>query len=96
MMYKDVYKTFRTVLKQPVVTKHVPKSVINVVAVVNELISKFTGKNPIISRAHITRLTRQRRIDISKAKSLLGYQPKYNNKTGFEETGKEFQKLGQL
>ena len=94
--YRQVYRIMRKVLGLEEVTKHIPIWLANSFALFNEVSGKLQGKRPILIRAHIERLIRERSLDISKAKTQLGYNPKYDLETGFQKTFKRFQEEGLL
>ena len=67
----------------------IPYSVAIVVAHLMELKSKFTNyKEPPLTKYGIETLVKSFTIDISKAKNLLGYEPKVTIKMAIEEFAK--------
>ena len=57
-----------------------------------QLINKTFGKESIVTRSKIRFLSLDHSSDITKAKKVLGYKPKYNIDEGLEKTIKWFQK----
>lgn len=94
--YMQVYAELRHALGLPPVKKHIPLIGANTLALISEAVSKIARTRPILTRAYIKRLTRQRLIDTSKAKQLLGYDPHYTNASGFKETVAIFRQKGLL
>ena len=52
---------------------------------------KITGKKPLLSPAHVKRLSKHREYSIEKAEKL-GWKPAYSTKAALEETYSELQK----
>ncbi|HCY37353.1 MAG: hypothetical protein DKM50_12190 [Candidatus Margulisiibacteriota bacterium] len=96
MTYENVYKAFRRGLGLPAVTTRIPIWLVNIVALFYEFVSRFSNKDPIITRSYIKRLTRQRRIDISKAQNVLEYMPKYSCIDGSTKIINEYRERGLL
>ena len=59
-----------------------------------ETIEKITRKKALLSRDRVKTMTSTYTYNISKAKKLLGYNPKYNLQTGVKETAKWYKENG--
>ncbi len=91
--YKEVYETIAKTLELPVPEKHVPIWLANFGALIYEAKCKMLGKKPSVTmmRASIVRLTRNRIVNIEKARNEIGYSPKYSVEEGMKKTLKEMQ-----
>ena len=64
----------------------VPKTIALVTACAFEGFSKISGKEPLISRSKVEFLTKSHGSDINKAKTQLGYEPKFEFEKGIRNT----------
>jgi len=84
--YEEYYKIIREELNIDEEPRHIPIWFANLIA----LFYKIFGKKSIISKEHISRLTRNRWYKITKAKRYLKYKPKYELRNGIKATIKYF------
>ena len=61
-----------------------------------ELICKPLGIEPPIYRRRVAFYTKDRSFDVSKIKTLLGFQPKHSNEDGIRETARWYIENGYL
>lgn len=71
---------------RPLAIKSVPYGVLSPVARAMEAVSAFTGKEPRLTRYSLGALAFDMTLDISAAKSELGYQPLVGLEQAFEKT----------
>ncbi|MFQ5647173.1 MAG: NAD-dependent epimerase/dehydratase family protein, partial [bacterium] len=71
---------------------HVPAWIGMTGAVILEGMGKTLGFDPPLNRARVKYFLETRSFDISKAKRVLGYQPKYDWRAGVAETVKWYRK----
>jgi nucleoside-diphosphate-sugar epimerase len=76
--------------------RSVPELLGKLVALGMEVTSKFTGKQPKITRQAVGFLTRKARFSIEKARSELGYQPRLSLKEGMRITEQWLREEGHL
>jgi nucleoside-diphosphate-sugar epimerase len=76
--------------------RSVPEVLGKLVALGMELTSKFTGKQPKITRQAVGFLTRKARFSIDKARRELGYQPRLSLKEGMRITEQWLREEGHL
>ncbi len=84
--YREVYQDISDALGVEMPTKTVPVFLAKFLARLKEKRGKADTTTKVSS---ITRLVRNRIVDISKARKVLGYDPKYDFKTGIKKTIKE-------
>lgn len=80
--YKEVYKMICDELKCEMTKKHISVFTIKFILFFKNL---FT-KDSVINSASVDRLVRNRNLSIEKAKSLLGFEPKFTTQQGLHET----------
>jgi nucleoside-diphosphate-sugar epimerase len=61
----------------------IPLPIGKAAAIIFEKMSSFSGKPPFISRSKVEFLTRDHGTDITKAKNVLNFFPRYGFETGF-------------
>jgi len=61
-----------------------------------EIVSKFAGKPPKITREAVGFLTREARFSIEKARRELGYQPRFSLEEGMKLTEQWLREAGYL
>lgn len=81
----EVYGMIADYLDVDLPSWHYPVLGAKVLASLFELSAILRGKEPLLTRAWVDRITRNRIYDISKAKKELNYEPKYDFKTGIKE-----------
>jgi nucleoside-diphosphate-sugar epimerase len=64
----------------------IPKEIALLIAFMIELKSKLLKDNPLITRDGVKFLSSNHEYNISKAKRILGYRPKYTTVEGIKET----------
>ncbi|MBN2102393.1 MAG: NAD(P)-dependent oxidoreductase [Candidatus Aenigmarchaeota archaeon] len=84
--YREIYKDIADALGVEMPTKTVPVFLAKLLARLKE---KRRESDTTTKVSSITRLVRNRIVDISKARRVLGYKPKYDFKTGIRKTIKE-------
>ncbi|VVB59307.1 Uncharacterised protein [uncultured archaeon] len=86
--YLEVYQTIAKVIGVPTPKKHVPVWLANFAALLYETKCRIFNEKPNVTkmRTSIARLTRNRPVNIEKAKKELGYAPKYNLEEGLKKT----------
>ena len=86
--YEQVYKMICDELGVAMTTKHVPVSLAYFGSFVHTTKRKMAGKQPSLvkSKSSIDRLVRNRIMSIEKARTVLGFEPKYNTKAALHET----------
>ncbi len=89
--YLEVYQTIAKVIEVPEPKKHVPVWLANFAALLYETKCRIFNQKPNVTkmRASIARLTRNRPVNIEKAKKEIGYAPKYNLEEGLKKTWEE-------
>jgi len=85
---KEVYSEVRKQLGLEGGPKTVPKWIAKVISYPLLIISKLSGKKPLITPATVERGVRNREYNISKIRNL-GWKPKYTLEQGMRETFKE-------
>ncbi|HLC36983.1 MAG TPA: NAD-dependent epimerase/dehydratase family protein [archaeon] len=80
----EIYLTVREMLSMEKKVSHIPEWQGNILALINSITSKLTGKKSIINSSHIKRLDQERNYSIEKIKAL-GWKPKYSFKEGMKE-----------
>jgi nucleoside-diphosphate-sugar epimerase len=76
--------------------RSVPEGLGKLVALGMEITSKFTSKQPKITRQAIGFLTNKTRFSIEKARRDLGYQPRFSLKEGMRITEQWLREEGHL
>lgn len=79
---EDYVRIISKALDVPVPLVKIPKPLALAMAMVFEIISKVSGNEPYISRSRIEFLTQSHGLDIDKARTQLGYVPKYDFEEG--------------
>jgi len=94
--YKEFYNMLCKSLGIEMTKKHIPVPLAKMASILHETTSKIRGKRPkfILARSNINRLVRDRKVSTKRAKSVLGFTPKYNTKRAIEETVNYFKKSG--
>ncbi len=83
---KEFQETIAQVLNKKVIRVNVPKWLTFLIAHIMEGISKVFHINPVISLSRAIMMCNNFGYNIEKAKKELGYQPKYDLKTGMINT----------
>jgi nucleoside-diphosphate-sugar epimerase len=76
--------------------RSVPQWLAKVIALSMEIMSKFTGKPPKLTREAVGFLTRQARFSIEKARRELNYQPRFSLEEGMKLTEQWLRETGYL
>ena len=86
--YLETYKIISETIGAPVPKKHIPVFLIKILALLHETKCRMLNQKPNVTkmRSSIDRLIRERTVSIEKAKKELGYNPKYDLKTGMKKT----------
>ncbi len=79
---EDYVRVISKALDVPVPLVKIPKPLALAMAMAFEIISKVSGNEPYISRSRIEFLTQSHGLDIDKARTQLGYAPKYDFEEG--------------
>ncbi len=92
--YLETYKIISETIGAKEPKKHIPIALIKTMALFHETKCKILKQKPNVTkmRSSIDRLIRNRTVSIKKAKKELGYNPKYDLKTGMKKTYKSLQK----
>lgn len=90
--YEEFYRVIREELGIEKEPSHVPVWIGKIMAFFYNLF----GKSSIVTSEHIDRLIRNRWYSIRKAKTDLGYKPRYDLESGMRKTIKYFKKEGLL
>jgi len=86
--YLETYKLISETIGAPEPKKHVPVVLVKAMALLHETKCNILNRKPNVTkmRSSIDRLIRNRIVSIKKAKNELGYNPKYDLKTGMKKT----------
>ncbi|RLG15890.1 MAG: hypothetical protein DRN71_00185 [Candidatus Nanohalarchaeota archaeon] len=86
--YLETYKIISGTIDVPEPKKHVPVVLVKAMALIHETKCTVLKQKPDVTkmRSSIDRLIRNRIVSIKKAKKELGYDPKYDLKTGMKKT----------
>lgn len=86
--YKEVYKLICDELNTEMTKKHVPVFLAYLASYLHKIKRKAQGKQPSLtkSKSSIDRLIRNRIISTEKAKTFLGFEPKYDTRQALHET----------
>ncbi|RMD94710.1 MAG: NAD-dependent epimerase/dehydratase family protein [Calditrichaeota bacterium] len=95
MTLKELVTLIAKILGKPVPRKHVPLKPVYMAATLCEVICRPLNIEPPIYRRRLDFFTKDRAFDISKAKKLLGYEPKVKLEEGLKITA-EWYKQNQL
>lgn len=80
----DIFK--QTFAKKPL-RMHIPYRIVALVAKISQRMYKNSSKTPVIYPERLSELTAENwACDISKARNILGFDPKYTLNTGLKET----------
>jgi nucleoside-diphosphate-sugar epimerase len=95
--WKEAFNIIAKVLKKRTIPLRIPKSVVSFLAFISENLSKVLGKTAAFNTQKAEEITqRYWGLDISKAKTQLGFSPKYDLAKGAEETVKWYREMGWL
>lgn len=93
---KDFVSKIAKVLNKPVPKTRIPVFPVWAAGLLCEIICKPFGITPPIYRRRVDFFIKDRAFDISKAKKLLGYEPKYSLDEGLKLTAEWYKKEGLL
>jgi len=93
--WKDFFGCYAQMAGKPHL-RSVPELLGKLVALGMEITSKFTGKQPKVTRQAVGFLTRKARFSIEKARRELGYQPRLSLKEGMQITEQWLREEGHL
>jgi nucleoside-diphosphate-sugar epimerase len=96
LFLNDLIDLMADVLNAPKFKLHLPAKPFQLLGSACETICKPLHINPPIFRRRVDFFTKSRSFDISKAKTILGYQPHISLKTGLERTAKWYKENGML
>ncbi|MDK9708144.1 MAG: NAD-dependent epimerase/dehydratase family protein [Desulforhopalus sp.] len=96
MILDDLLSTIARITGSPDVKVHIPALPFQLIGSLCEKICIPLGINPPIYRRRVDFFTKSRSFDISKAKRLLGYTPKYGLQEGLRRTALWYQEQGVL
>lgn len=94
--YEDVYRLMCRAIGAEMTKKHIAVWLIRLLSAVHMFSRKMRRKKPSLTmmRSSIDRLIRDRTISIEKAKSMLGFSPRYDTETAIKETAEYFRSRG--
>jgi nucleoside-diphosphate-sugar epimerase len=95
VMWKEFFGYYAQMAGKPKI-RSVPECLGKAIALGMEIVSKFTGKPPKITREAVRFLTGQARFSIEKARRDLGYQPRFSLEEGMEQTEQWLREAGYL
>ena len=90
----ELVKKIAHILNKPVPKNKIPVFPVWFAGLICELICKPFGINPPIYRRRVDFFVKDRAFDISKAKRLLGYNPKVNLEDGLRRTAQWYKEKG--
>ena len=93
--WKDFFGCYAQMAGKPQM-RSVPERIGKLVALGMEITSKFSGKQPKITRQAVGFLTKNARFNIEKARRELGYQPRLSLKEGMRITEQWLREEGHL
>jgi len=93
---RELVSLIAAILSRPVSMRRIPILPLRMAAFVCESVCRPLGIEPPIYRRRLDFFIKDRAFDISKAKRLLGYQPKVDLRTGLRLTAEWYQKEGLL
>lgn len=96
MILNDLLSTIAKITSQPEAKFHIPALPFQLAGSLCEKICIPLGIEPPIYRRRVDFFTKSRSFDISKAKSLIGYKPRYGLQEGLSRTAKWYQEEGLL
>ena len=96
MILDDLLSTIARITGSPDFKVHIPALPFQLIGSLCEKICIPLGINPPIYRRRVDFFTKSRSFDISKAKRLLGYTPKYGLQEGLRRTALWYQEQGVL
>lgn len=83
--YKEIVEAAAYELGIPPPTKHIPLSIAKSFVFVNQCISKIRKRKPELVTNYFDYITTDMNIDITKARTILGFKPKVELKEGMRE-----------
>lgn len=92
----ELVKYIANAVNTPAPKIHIPAKPIQVAGSICEAICKPFKINPPLFRSRVDFFTKTRAFNISRAKQLLGYSPKYDIMTGTKLTAKWYKENGML
>ncbi len=95
--WKEAFEIMGRVLGKRLVPLRIPRSLVFFLAFFSQSISGLAGKPAVFNVQKAREITRKYwGLDVSKAKSDLGFSPKYDLAKGAEETVKWYREMGWL
>jgi nucleoside-diphosphate-sugar epimerase len=95
--WKEAFGIIAKVLDKRTVPLRIPKSVVLFLASLSESFSKLLGKTAVFNTEKAREITqRYWGLDVSKAKTQLGFSPEYDLVKGAEETAAWYREMGWL
>jgi dihydroflavonol-4-reductase len=93
--WREAFKIIAKVLNKRTIPLRIPKSVVFFLAFISESFSKVLGKTAAFNTQKAKEITqRYWGLDVSKAKTDLGFSPKYDLERGAEETVRWYKEKG--
>lgn len=92
----DLVQLIGDILGRPVSKRHIPVMPVMAAAIICQRICRPLGIEPPLYPRRLKFFTKSRAFDISKAKRLLGYQPKFDLRTGLTRTASWYQQNNYL
>ena len=92
----ELAEKIATVLNKEVPKTHIPVFPVWFAGLLCEIICKPFRIKPPIFRRRVDFFVKDRAFDISKAKRILGYQPKYSLEEGLKKTAEWYKEKGLL
>jgi nucleoside-diphosphate-sugar epimerase len=84
--WEEIQEEAASVLKIKAFKVRIPAALLFTAGFIAETVSRVTGKTGIISRQKFKEMLEEWRCDITKAKTELGFTPKYTMKEGIKKT----------
>lgn len=92
----DLVQLIGDILGRPVSKRHIPVMPVMAAAIICQRICRPLGIEPPLYPRRLKFFTKSRAFDISKAKRVLGYQPKIDLRTGLTRTASWYQQNNYL
>ena len=92
----DLVSRIAHILEKPITQKNIPVWPVWIGAVLSEMVLRPLRINPPLHRRRLDFFIKDRAFDISKAKRLLGYQPKVSLDDGLRRTAQWYAEQGWL